>query len=447
MKYWMSFWALQSVSLAAGLNLSDFSNLQQGADWEHLQMQTPNAGADDIQFQRALDSCRKRNTQLWIANGVYKLHTTLELVRKSPQGKNQICHIVGESKNNTDLYYDGDQALLSFDEFKAGIPVGRHSSVTLSNLGLYGQGKGSAVYMAGANASVLSNMYIYGFERGLDLHNSAPGYYNEINHFSDIRIDHTKFAIAQRVSNGGDASFHGNKYENIFINLNPGQTAFYNEGYYYNGRFDLLVWTHDDQDCSTTLMNNKGFSDYNIGNLTYENYGDIIKGYQTAKYRPCLKGDALFIFNGELMSPNEKWFYDTGKPTRYTNGMIDSSAGKIIWTDDSRLSRITRGMNFAPGLNKIDLEIRPNILTETKQKAQGIYQVFVTGNTANSAISSSFLLAISAQPKQLSQILQPEVAGPIKMKFKALQGAKFQIEALNPEPGAVSVDVTYRKLK
>ena len=423
----------------------------------------------DLQFERAVIDCRNRNTTLFIPNSPdrhpYELHHTLFLYDHG----GRTCHIKGESKNACEINFKTttDMPLFSFDIKRAHDQEGRHSSVRISDISLCnlsGDSLNSAIQLIGSDASIFENIYISHFNRGLDLKNDT-NCYNEVNTFHSVRIDFCNFAICQRIIPGADLSFHGNNYNYVFVNLHDGQVGFYNEGYYYNGRFDLLMWTHGTSDGSTLLIYNRGFSDYNTGIITYETGGrkrlpgKPERSAAIASPRPAIFATSKFIFTGEIKSPNEKWFDD--KSGNYTNGVIDKSKGLISWSGDTRLSNTGISKSIPKNTDTLlTIPVFPGVWSVDRGMS-GVFSVTATVDNGtdysyrtatliipgDNSDRTPIICAEGGADNSTSMQLRIETTKSPSPSGEIITGKTFQIRAANHTKDPITVRVSLKQIQ
>lgn len=366
--------------------------------------------SDDELFAKALKECQTKSTTLFIPNGEYHLTHTLDL-HKINDGSNETnCSLLGESKGRTVLYLNTKDKSLPLIRFQPQEPSWA-SSVRISNLRLVSKnsGEGKALQFVGSISSIVENLQIDRFDVGIELFNSQRGVYNEINHFRDIRIDDCNYGIKQKrnvnIQPLADESFHGNIYDPVFINVGEKQVGFWNDGYYYNGRFNLFVWTHSQSDGGATILENHGFSEFNVGNISYENYASSKKDCTKAKFLPAIRGSALFQFQGDLFSPN---YHDEDECQR-TNSYIDYSNGNISWSLDQRLKSRSASLSFPPGESTQSFHLQPYYWQfSSSSPMSGVFRIQIKGEIENGLTLHKAIMIIPKKDPHLKAYIMDE---------------------------------------
>jgi hypothetical protein len=252
------------------------------------------------EFQNAINAANHSRGTLFVPAGVYNIYSTLKITDKQFYG----CKIEGE---NT-------EAVKLVSHLKNNSPVfslvggyGASSNVSIQNITFItsDQNKqfGTAIFIDGQNYAQFRNLKITNFNYGIYMFNNQPdpdgdgpltGSFSEANIFENIWIDNCSEAIRLEQGDGND-SFHGNVFDNCYINIGPNQVGFNHvSGFYYNGKFRFFMWSHD---VSSVYINAMGNSELNTGDITFESQcPDAVSG-------PCpgkIVGSGRFWYNGSF---------------------------------------------------------------------------------------------------------------------------------------------------
>lgn len=144
--------------------------------------------------------------------------------------------------------------------------------------------RGVGVYIDGQDFGIFENLRFERLKYGIWIHNNASGAFSELNQFHQIVLNYCQNGIRLE-RGGGDASFHGNDFNNCYFNVGAKQIGFNHvSGYLYNARFRMFMWAHSTE---SVYVNANGNATDNIGDITYESFK---KGKIT--------GSGRFWFNG-----------------------------------------------------------------------------------------------------------------------------------------------------
>jgi hypothetical protein len=216
---------------------------------------------------------------VYLPAGTYKVSSTITVTNGEFYG----CRLEGVNAEGTKIL----STIANSDPlFKFQGGSGGGSNVGLSNMTLTAStaGQGTAVYLNGQCFAIYKNLRIINFNNGLWLHNQNPGSFTEANQFSNIGFEFCNNGIRME-QGGGNDSFHGNGFNNCFFKIGANQIGFNHvAGYYYNGRFKLIMQAYDR---TSVYLNTDGTAEHNIGDFTYESF-------QTGKFT----GSGRFWFNG-----------------------------------------------------------------------------------------------------------------------------------------------------
>jgi hypothetical protein len=147
-------------------------------------------------------------------------------------------------------------------------------------------GNCTGIYIDGQCFSLFENIRLVNLKYGIWLHNNSSGTFSELNQFDHFQIDYCSNGIRIE-QGGGDGSFHGNDFNNCYMNVSANQIGFNHvSGYLYNARFRLFMWSHS---TTAVYVNATGNAENNIGDITYESF-------QPGQ----LAGNGRFWFNGFL---------------------------------------------------------------------------------------------------------------------------------------------------
>ena len=144
--------------------------------------------------------------------------------------------------------------------------------------------RGIGVYIDGQDFGIFENLRFERLKYGIWIHNNSSGTFSELNQFHQIVLNYCQNGIRLE-RGGGDASFHGNDFNNCYFNVGAKQIGFNHvSGYLYNARFRMFMWAHS---IESVYVNANGNATDNIGDITYESFK---KGKIT--------GSGRFWFNG-----------------------------------------------------------------------------------------------------------------------------------------------------
>ena len=195
--------------------------------------------------------------------------------------------------------------------------------------------RGIGVYIDGQDFAIFENLRFERLKYGVWIHNNVSGAFSELNQFHQIVLNYCQNGVRLE-RGGGDASLHGNDFNNCYFNVGAKQIGFNHvSGYLYNARFRMFMWAHSTE---SVYVNANGNATDNIGDITYESFK---KGKITGSGRFWFSG----FFRG--IPPNgvvdetkrskewEKVFACTNywKPTPYANSGM--KAGPLDAHDNS----------------------------------------------------------------------------------------------------------------
>jgi hypothetical protein len=246
---------------------------------------------DDTEaIRRAVVAAKAERGVAYFPAGIYKVTGTIRVT----EGEAFSCRIEGANPEGAVIVSHLRDTSALF-EFRGG--SGKFSNVGLRNLSLVTDAghdlEGAAVLLDGQGFGMFENLRIRRFRTGIWLRNHSPGSFTEVNVFSRVNVDFCMNGVRMEAGQGG-TSFHGNVFDGVFMNVGSGQKGFNHvSGYYYNGRFRLLMWAHGD---SAILVNADGNAEHNIGDITYEAGDGKSSPFGTAR----LAGRGRFWYNGHL---------------------------------------------------------------------------------------------------------------------------------------------------
>lgn len=230
--------------------------------------------------QEAINYCISNKCDL-IINEDLVITETLQINNNGGLG----CRIVGTKNKPTITLNSNDDIPLFY--FYGG--SGSFSNTGLENVILATKNNHSntAIKINGVCNGKFNNISISNFKYGIHLcNNTGAGTFTELNTFNDIVLNSNINGIRMEKL-AGDDSFHGNSFENVYINIYDNQIGFNHvSGYYYNGNFRIYMWSHRE---NSVYLNVNGNAEHNIGSITYESFK---KGRIT--------GSGRFWFEGKL---------------------------------------------------------------------------------------------------------------------------------------------------
>lgn len=266
------------------------------------------------ELQAAIDSARALRGTLYLPPGTYDVHRTLRV----SQGSFDACRIQGDNTRGTVIrsHLRGEEPVFSF---RGG--WGDAGNAGLSNLTIEpapGRDReGTGIYLDGLNFGLFGNLHIRRMRNAIWLHNDTPDpdprnpdntpSFSEMNQFSHVWIKQCRNGVRMQAGRG-QQSFHGNVFDQVFMDIYGSDTGFNHlSGYYYNGRFRLYLWGHTD---SVVYVNAGGKAELNTGDITYESQDE------PGGAGPRLTGGGKFWFHGHFQglgkvddatAPRQKW--------------------------------------------------------------------------------------------------------------------------------------------
>jgi len=215
---------------------------------------------DDTEaIQKTLDL----NLAAFLPSGTYRISDTLVL-SNGFYGSS----LIGEDRQNTKILTSvtGSKPILSLNGGS-----GAFSNIEVKNLTLRSTNNVSAtaIYVNGQGNANFERLKIEDCKYGIWLHNNSTNAFTEVNNFNDIVIDYCDNGVRIEKGSGSD-SFHGNSFDKVYMNVGANQIGFnLVSGYYYNGRINLFMWSHD---TTSVYINADGNGEHIQGTLTYESF-------------------------------------------------------------------------------------------------------------------------------------------------------------------------------
>ncbi len=240
--------------------------------------------------------------------GTYRVSSTITVTDKDYFG----CSLVGA--NAQAVHIIPLPSLKNKDSifvFRGG--SGAFSNVGIKNMTISGVNNVNdtatrcvGIYIDGQCFATFENVRLKRLKYGIWLHNQSNKAYSELNQFHQIELSFCENGI--RLEQGGGAhSFHGNDFNNCYINVEAGQIGFNHvSGFFYNARFRLFMWAHSTE---AVYVNADGNGVDNIGDITYESF-------KPGKFT----GSGRFWFSGFIRG--------RGKPN---NGINDQTTPQRPW--------------------------------------------------------------------------------------------------------------------
>lgn len=222
---------------------------------------------DTERFRRAATAANAVRGEVKIPLGEYVISDTIQVTDNKGYG----CRFVGLNDEGVKIKtrLSGTKPLFAY---KGG--SGIFSNVGLKNITIvpdtgYEFG-GTAIYINGQCYSKFENIHIAQLNYGIWIHNNYAGAFSELNKFEDIDIRNCKEHI--RLEQGlGDPSFHGNDFDNVYLNVYADQIGFNHvSGYLYNARMNLFMWGYG---TTATYIQANGNAEHLVGDITYESFG------------------------------------------------------------------------------------------------------------------------------------------------------------------------------
>jgi len=235
---------------------------------------------DDTQaIQEAIKYANEFGGCVLFPNGTFVISDTIIVTNREFYG----CRITGMNAQGTTILSKVTETTPVFSFYGGS---GGFSNIGISNMTISPIRKNSvvAIYIEGQGFGLFENLRIRNMKYGIWLHNNRNGSFSELNQFSHIQVDYCENNIRMEQGNG-TVSFHGNSFDHVYMNVGANQIGFNMvSGYFYNGRFDLFMWSHDP---SAIYVHAGGNVEHCMGNITYESF-------QPGRFT----GTGRFWFNG-----------------------------------------------------------------------------------------------------------------------------------------------------
>lgn len=223
--------------------------------------------SDEIDWcaiQAAVNYTKLLSGTVLLPIGTYVVNKTVVVT----DGEFYGCRIEGINARGTNIVSSLAGTMPLF-KFRGG--SGAFSNVGLKNLSIEPEttDEGVAIYIDGQCFALFENVRIKNMKYGVWVHNQSAGTFSELNQFYHMQIEYCENNIRIE-QGGGNNSFHGCSFDHIYMNIGANQIGFNMvSGYFYAGRFNLFMWSHD---TTSVYVNSDGNTENCIGNISYESF-------------------------------------------------------------------------------------------------------------------------------------------------------------------------------
>jgi len=187
--------------------------------------------------------------------------------------------------------------------------------------------KGIGIYIDGQCFSVVEDVNINRLNYGLHVCNRHVGSFSEFNTFNRIHLLYNNQGIRFE-RDGGNESFHGNRFTNVLVNMADGQFGIYcvgtsGPGYIYNCYFRINMFV-DPGATGTGIYVNNTTTDFNDGFITCEN-PVVLQAAANGQWNMYGKFRSLGGFSYAAGTPNGAFCFDNSrKSSTFTNAAINT---------------------------------------------------------------------------------------------------------------------------